>query len=153
MKPIRQKILAIALSTFVLPLSFAQGASTSTEVIKSVDSGKAKDNGHTDQMLYQYLISEIAGQRGRTGLAMRGMVDLAQRTRDPRVARRAVEIAFQARQMDAALEATSLWLELEPDSSVARQALAAITGNQGTLESTKMNLGKLLASPTEPPAY
>ena len=147
MKPIRQKILAIALSTFVLPLSFAQGASTSTEVIKSVDSGKAKDNGLTDQMLYQYLISEIAGQRGRTGLAMRGMVDLAQRTRDPRVARRAVEIAFQARQMDAALEATSLWLELEPDSSVARQALAAITGNQGTLESTKMNLGKLLAQP------
>ena len=147
MKPIRQKILAIALSTFVLPLAFAQGASTSTEVIKSVDSGKAKDNGLTDQMLYQYLISEIAGQRGRTELAMRGMVDLAQRTRDPRVARRAVEIAFQARQMDAALEATSLWLELEPDSSVARQALAAITGNQGTLESTKMNLGKLLAQP------
>lgn len=147
MKPIRQKILAIALSTFVLPLSFAQGASTSTEVIKSVDSGKAKDNGLTDQMLYQYLISEIAGQRGRTGLAMRGMVDLAQRTRDPRVARRAVEIAFQARQMDAALEATSLWLELEPDSPVARQTLAAITGNQGTLESTKMNLGKLLAQP------
>ena len=98
-------------------------------------------------MLYQYLISEIAGQRGRTSLALKGMVDLAQRTRDPRVARRAVEIAFQARQMDAALEATSLWLELEPDSIVARQTLAAITGNQGTLESTKLNLVNLLAQP------
>ena len=147
MKSIRQKTLAIALSVFIPPFSFAQGVTPYVEVSESADSGKAKGSGLTDQMLYQYLISEIAGQRGRVGLALRGMTDLAQRTRDPRVARRAVEIAFQARQMDAALEATALWLELDPDSPVARQTLAAITSDQGTLESTKMNLGKLLAQP------
>ena len=149
MNLIRKKILAVALSLSlgVFPVLHSHAATPSLAVADAVDIAKVKDSGLTDQMLYQYLISEIAGQRGRTSLALRGMVDLAQRTRDPRVARRAVEIAFQARQMDAALEATSLWLELEPDSSVARQALAAIAGNQGTLAATKLNLASLLAQP------
>ena len=147
MNLIRKKILVVALSLGVFPVLHGHAATPSLAVADAVDITKVKDSGLTDQMLYQYLISEIAGQRGRTSLALRGMVDLAQRTRDPRVARRAVEIAFQARQMDAALEATSLWLELEPDSSVARQALAAIAGNQGTLQATKLNLASLLAQP------
>ena len=147
MNLIRKKILVVALSLGVFPVLHGHAATPSLAVADAVDITKVKDSGLTDQMLYQYLISEIAGQRGRTSLALRGMVDLAQRTRDPRVARRAVEIAFQARQMDAALEATSLWLELEPDSSVARQALAAIAGNQGTLAATKLNLASLLAQP------
>ncbi len=149
MNLLRKKILVVALSLSlgVFPVLHSHAATPSLAVADAVDIAKVKDSGLTDQMLYQYLISEIAGQRGRTSLALRGMVDLAQRTRDPRVARRAVEIAFQARQMDAALEATSLWLELEPDSSVARQALAAIAGNQGTLAATKLNLASLLAQP------
>ena len=124
-----------------------QTTAHSAAATETANSTEVKDTGLTDQMLYQYLISEIAGQRGRSGLALRGMIDLAQRTRDPRVARRAVEIAFQARQMDAALEATTLWLELEPESPVARQALTAITGNQSTIEATRSNLVSLLAQP------
>ncbi len=147
MNLICQKFLVLAFAAAALPASVGHAAAPAKEAAGTGDSTKAKDAGLTDQMLYQYLISEIAGQRGRTSLALKGMVDLAQRTRDPRVARRAVEIAFQARQMEAALEATSLWLELEPDSIVARQTLAAITGNQGTLESTKLNLVNLLAQP------
>lgn len=140
-------IALLAVLVTSLPIPFAHAAPLSTEAAEAATSGKSKSGGLTDQMLYQYLISEIAAQRGRSGLALQGMVDLAQRTRDPRVARRAVEIAFQARQMDAALEATTLWLELEPESSVARQALAAITSNQGTLETTQRNLAALLAQP------
>lgn len=147
MNQIRQKILVIALSASMFSAMVCHAALPMVADAESAEIKNAKDSGLTDQMLYQYLISEIAGQRGRTGLALRGMVDLAQRTRDPRVARRAVEIAFQARQMDAALDATSLWLEIEPDSTVARQALAAIAGNQGTLEATKLNLASLLAQP------
>ncbi len=105
------------------------------------------DSGLTDQMLYQYLISEIAGQRGRVGLALRGLTDLAQKTRDPRLARRAVEVAFQARELALALDATTLWLELEPNSPVARQALAALVGTQGTLESAKASIAAMLAQP------
>ncbi len=105
------------------------------------------DSGLTDRILYQYLISEIAGQRGRLGLALRGLTDLAQKTRDPRLARRAVEVAFQARELALALDATALWLELEPNSPVARQALAALVGTQGTLDSAKASIAALLAQP------
>lgn len=146
MKISLQKIVVILLSVFPIAGLFSQADAQSSEIVKPVDSITV-DTGLTDKLLYQYLISEIAGQRGRSGMALRGMIDLAQRTRDPRLARRAVEIAFQARQMDAALEATTLWLEFEPESQVARQALAAISGNQGTLETAKLNLSRLLAQP------
>lgn len=146
MKISLQKIIVILLSVFPIAGLFSQADAQSLEIVKPVDSITV-DTGLTDKLLYQYLISEIAGQRGRSGMALRGMIDLAQRTRDPRLARRAVEIAFQARQMDAALEATTLWLEFEPESQVARQALAAISGNQGTLETAKLNLSRLLAQP------
>ena len=107
----------------------------------------APEPGLTDQILYQYLISEIAGQRGRVGLALRGLTDLARKTRDPRLARRAVEVAFQARELTLALDATTLWLELEPNSPVARQALAAIIGTQGSLDSAKTSVAAMLAQP------
>ncbi len=147
MKLIRQKIVVIALCAISLCVPFGQAIAASLEATPQPDATRPKDSGLTDQILYQYLMSEIAGQRGRTALALRGMIDLAQRTRDPRLARRAVEIAFQARQMDAALEATTLWQELDPESSIARQALATVAGSQGTLEATKVNLQQLLAQP------
>lgn len=113
----------------------------------STSSAPPPASGLTDQILYQYLISEIAGQRGRVGLALRGLTDLAQKTRDPRLARRAVEVAFQARELAMAFDATTLWLELEPNSPVARQALAALVGTQGTLESAKTSIASMLALP------
>ncbi|MBL8523120.1 MAG: tetratricopeptide repeat protein [Betaproteobacteria bacterium] len=112
---------------------------------------EGSSGGLTDQILYQYLISEIAGQRGRTSLAMRGLMDLAEKTRDARVARRAVEVAFQARELGMALQATTLWLEIDPSSSVARQALGALSSGQSTLEDAQKSLAPLLAEPERAP--
>lgn len=103
-----------------------------------------------EQALYQLMISEIASQRGRVGLAVQAMSDLAQRSRDARLARRAVEMGFQARDMDATLDASLLWLELQPDSAVARQALAASIGVHGTLESARTNLAKAMTPSRAP---
>ena len=124
-------------------------AATKLDLTVADVSGKANtpDAGLTDQILYQYLISEIASQRGRVGLALRGLTDLAQKTRDPRLARRAVEVAFQARELSLALDATTLWLELEPNSPVARQALSALVGTQGNLESARTSIAAMLAQP------
>ena len=105
----------------------------------------------SQQLLYQYLISEIAGQRGRVQLAARGMLDLAQKSRDPRLARRAAEIAFQARQTAEAREALLLWLALEPESSVARQALGALLGTQGPIEPVAESLTQWLADKSAAP--
>ncbi len=78
----------------------------------------------TESVLYEYLVAEIAVQRGEQGLAAQMFVDLARRTGDPRIARRAVEISGYARMPELALDAAKIWLEGEPDS---QQALRTVT--------------------------
>jgi tetratricopeptide (TPR) repeat protein len=78
-------------------------------------------------------------------MALRGLMDLARKTSDPQFARRAVELAFQAHDMSGALDGTTLWLTLEPNSPMARQALTALAGTQSTLEAAKATLVPLLA--------
>ena len=58
-----------------------------------------------EPMLYEFLLGEIALQRGDTELAAQTYLELARRTGDARVARRAVEVANQARLPALALEA------------------------------------------------
>ncbi len=80
----------------------------------------------TSQLLYQFLLAEIAGQRGQLGLASEAYSDLAQTTRDPRVARRAAEVAFVARRYDLALQDARLWSQLDPDSADAKYLITAL---------------------------
>jgi len=100
----------------------------------------------TNQILYQYLVAEIAGQRGDFALASEAYLDLAKLTRDPRIAKRATEIALYTRQAKAAESASKLWLELEPQSASARQTAAAILLGGGKLADAKPYLQQLLAA-------
>ncbi|MFZ5555138.1 MAG: tetratricopeptide repeat protein [Pseudomonadota bacterium] len=99
----------------------------------------------TRQLFYQFLIAEIAGQRGQVDAASSTYLDLAKKTRDPRVAQRATEVAVFARRAPEALEAAQLWLELEPGADRARQTVAALLVNGGRLDEAKPHLQKLLA--------
>jgi len=76
----------------------------------------------TPELLYRLLLAEIAGQRARTNEAAGLYLDIARETRDPRIARRATEIALHGRRLDEALQSARLWVELEPASPAARQA-------------------------------
>ena len=100
----------------------------------------------TGQILYQFLLAEIAAQRGQFGLSSDAYLDLARMTRDPRIVRRAVEIAIHARQYDAALEAARLWLTLEPESQQARQMLSTLLLASGRVEELAGNLARDLAA-------
>jgi tetratricopeptide (TPR) repeat protein len=100
----------------------------------------------SEPVLYEFLLGEIALQRGDTRLAAQTFVDLAKRTRDPRVARRAVEIANQSRVPALALDAAKTWYELEPGSSHALQVLAAVLIANRKVEEASPYLEKLLAS-------
>ena len=100
----------------------------------------------TGQILYQFLLAEIAAQRGQFGLSAGAYLDLAQSTRDPRIVRRAAEIAFHARQYDSALEASRLWLSLEPESQQARQMLATLLLASGRIEELATSLARDLAA-------
>jgi tetratricopeptide (TPR) repeat protein len=98
----------------------------------------------TEPMLYDFLLGEIAAQRGSAGFAAQTFVDLAKRTRDPRVARRAVEIANFARMPELALEAARIWHEADPASPQAVQTLVVLLVNAKQVEETEPYLAKLL---------
>ena len=100
----------------------------------------------SEPVLYEFLLGEIALQRGEDGLAAQTFLDLAKRTRDPRVARRAVEIANQAQAPQLALEAAQTWHELDPGSSHALQVVAALLIADKRVEEALPYLEKLLAS-------
>ncbi|MBE0619953.1 MAG: tetratricopeptide repeat protein [Burkholderiales bacterium] len=80
----------------------------------------------TEAVLYEFLLAEIAGQRGAVGLSAQAYADLAKQTRDPRIAKRAAEVALYARMPAAAIEAAKIWYEAEPSSMQALQTLASL---------------------------
>lgn len=80
----------------------------------------------TGALLYQIMAAEVAVQRGDAGAAFATYLDVARQTRDPRLARRATEIALGARAMNEAATAASLWRELAPGSAEALQTQAVL---------------------------
>ncbi|MCW5627067.1 MAG: hypothetical protein KIT73_20285, partial [Burkholderiales bacterium] len=100
----------------------------------------------TRDILYKLLLAEIAGQRGNVRLSARAYLDIAQSTRDPRLARRATELAMVGRFNDLALEAAALWLDVEPESVAARQTVVAALINGNKINDAKPYLRKLIAA-------
>lgn len=98
----------------------------------------------TPDILFKFLVAEVAGQRGAIGIAQTTYLDLARQTHDPRIARRAAEISLFARNQSGALEATRLWVDAEPDSDRAQQTLAALLLNEGKLDEAEPILRELL---------
>ena len=95
--------------------------------------------------LYEFLLGEIALQRGDPQLAAQTYLELARRTGDARVARRAVEVANQARLPELALEAAKTWQKIEPQSPQALQVVAALLVAAKRVEEAEPYLQKLLA--------
>jgi tetratricopeptide (TPR) repeat protein len=85
----------------------------------------------TPQILHQMMLAEVAAARGQTVMAARSYLDLARRTRDGRIARRAAEMALFARDAEMSGEASRLWLELEPGSVQAQQLASGTLASGG----------------------
>lgn len=99
-----------------------------------------------ERMLYEFLLGDIALQRGRPELAAQAYWDLAKTTRDPRVARRAAQLAFETRQMDKSLEAFTLWQEVEPSAPLANQMLVSLLLSGGKLQEARPHVERWLAA-------
>ena len=95
--------------------------------------------------MFEYLVAEFAAQRGDTDGALAIYERLAKQLHDPAIARRAVETAIKARDFDAALQDATLLLELDPDSSLAREILAALLANGGDLQKAQGLVTDILA--------
>jgi len=111
----------------------------------------------TPQLMFQLLASEIAAQRGDVGSAAATYLSMARQTRDPRLARRATELALVERSLDHALPAAELWHELSPDSPIATQTIESLwlsTGRLGDVEPLlRARLDKARAQQRLPDAY
>ncbi|MFN7572091.1 MAG: tetratricopeptide repeat protein [Betaproteobacteria bacterium] len=78
------------------------------------------------ELLFQLMAAEMALQQGDAAAAYATFMDVARKSRDARVARRATEIAVNGRALPQALDAARLWQQLAPDSDEAAQAVGAL---------------------------
>ena len=87
--------------------------------------------GMDSQLMFEIMISELAGRRGQLDIAMTGYLRASERTNDPRVSERATRLATFGRQWDAAESASRRWQTLDSDSIEAPQFLGQALLRQG----------------------
>lgn len=132
-----------------LPLQLAQAAAPAAEGSQSqrADGGPVlPPQVLTDAILYEFLLAEIAGQRGNIGLSAQAYADLAKKTRDPRIARRATEIAVFARMTNIAAESAKVWYEADPGSARALQTLISLLISTSRFDEALPYLKKMMAA-------
>ena len=155
MKPIQRAALAAAVSlAFSVPATAAETtakpARASSKAAAPAPAAKVPPLAtvpgrvNAGQAVFQVLLGEIALQRGNTDLAVGAYSDLAVRTRDPKVIERATELASFARRFDVAQDMSRLWLEIEPESMVARQTLVAVLILRGQADELRPHIAYLL---------
>ncbi|TFZ03721.1 tetratricopeptide repeat protein [Ramlibacter humi] len=103
------------------------------------------------ELFYQLLLGELnaRGEESSSGFSL--ILDAARKTNDPALYQRAVEIAFQNRAGEAALQAARAWKQAFPDSRdpnrYVLQILLALNRTGETAEPLKTELA--LANPRE----
>jgi tetratricopeptide (TPR) repeat protein len=91
----------------------------------------------TPAMMSQLMQAELAFKNGDWQGPYLTMMSLAQQTKDPRLAKRAAEMALSAKQAEDALAAVKLWRQYAPDSEEASQyylGLVILSDNLGEAE-------------------
>ena len=103
----------------------------------------------TEDLLYEILISEVATQRGYNDLGTEGMWDVAKQTRDPRLARRAAQLALESGNLQRSTEIFRLWAELDPNSDVPARLLSSLLLRDGKVLEAGAEFAKVLQQDSE----
>lgn len=131
------------------PRAAAPPAPTRTAARSGVEGAEGEDPlpevELSPQLLFQLLAADLAAQRGEVGSAWSTYMAIARQTRDPRVARRAAEIAISARALDEAIQSAQLLRELAPQSRAATQMLETLLLGAGRLKDVEPMLVERLA--------
>lgn len=131
------------LKTVLLPLliSCTMGLHAQTA---SPPEPVAKRSALTAPLFYEILLGELNARAQEPGAAFSLMLDAAQKSRDPAVFKRAVQIALQARSGESALQAAKAWRLALPDSREANhfvlQILLGLNRVADTLEPLKREI-------------
>jgi tetratricopeptide (TPR) repeat protein len=138
----------------LLPLCLAACAQLPEKVVAEVDKQKEQKSGIgqlelpkqdlTEPLLFDFLMGETALQRGDRDVASESYLRLAKTTRDPRVAQRATEVALLSQKPLQALDAAKIWVELDSNSVIAHQTIAALLVSDDRLDEARIHLDRLL---------
>ena len=118
--------LIVLLGCSALPMA-APGTAAAQERSSAAGEGGAFDG----ELMYELMIAELAGRRGRLDLATEGYLAASERSADPRVADRAARLAMFARRWPDAERAARRWMSLEPAAAEAHDILGRALLLQG----------------------
>jgi tetratricopeptide (TPR) repeat protein len=108
----------------------------------------------TAELFYQVVLGELNAGGTEPGAGYSLILDAARKTNDAGLYQRAVDIAFQSRSGDAALQAAQAWKQAQPESREANryvlQILVALNRVGETADILKNDVA--LASPADRPA-
>jgi tetratricopeptide (TPR) repeat protein len=128
----------------LLVLALAQPVTAQTAETPESQEAPPVPTALDADLFYQLLLGELnaSGTEPAAGYSL--VLDAARKTNDPALYQRAVELAFQARNGDAALQAARAWKQAFPDSREANryvlQILVALNRVGDTAEPLKTEL-------------
>ncbi|HEY1042646.1 MAG TPA: hypothetical protein VGE60_02175, partial [Telluria sp.] len=99
----------------------------------------------SSDLMYRVAKAEMEFKGGSFEGPYLTMFAAAQQSRDPRLAKRAAEMALAVRRVDDTLAAVRLWRELEPDSEEAEQYFLALALQANDLEAVEQALRERIA--------
>ena len=120
-------MMRFRLAALVAALAAACSLATPALAQTSTTLAAAPDNSGLDaELFYQLLLGELnsRGPEPAAGFAL--ILDAARKTNDATLYQRAVELAFEARSGDAALQAARAWKQAFPDSREANRYVLQI---------------------------
>ncbi|MDB5940704.1 MAG: hypothetical protein JWQ13_270 [Ramlibacter sp.] len=143
--------LLAPLALLLLALAQAPHAQTAPEGVEAESTAPTPLDA---ELFYQLLIGEIDARGAEPAAGYSLILDAARKTNDPALYQRAVDIAFQSRSGDAALQAARAWKQAQPQSREANryvlQILVALNRVAETPEALRNDIA--LASPGDRPA-
>lgn len=97
------------------------------------------------ELVFKYLVAEVAGQRGDLATSSKIFYDLARTTKEASLAERAAKVSVYGNVQGLTIPAIKLWAELDPASNEAQQAMTEILIASNKSDEAKPYLAKLLA--------
>jgi tetratricopeptide (TPR) repeat protein len=120
MKPSLRLLPGVVLLLALVQAGHAQ--TTDTETTEPPPTPSSLDA----ELFYELLLGELNAQGAEPAAGFALVLDAARRTNDPALYQRAVEIAFQGRSGDAALQAARAWKQAFPQSREANRYVLQI---------------------------
>ncbi|UOD50778.1 tetratricopeptide repeat protein [Orrella daihaiensis] len=119
-----------------------QGRVTSTADRITLNAGDLPHVALSADILYKFLASEIAVQRGAILPAANTTLELARETADPRLAKRAVELYAAIGDVQGALQAAEVWVLNAPADENAQSTKLALSAAAGKTDGLAQALAR-----------